>query len=115
VPHSFPPLEALEFEPSLILVPLLCGLKNHDIIGSALSGERFLIVNLIETRTPTCCMDTNDFWILRSLLMMRISDAVIGVSYGTLELHYRLDIAFNAIHKMHQSSMNLKTYFVSIK
>jgi hypothetical protein len=29
-------------------MPLLCGLKNHDIIGSALTGGRLLIVNLIE-------------------------------------------------------------------
>jgi hypothetical protein len=48
VPHSFPPVEALEFGTSPILVPLLCGLKNHDIISSALLGGRFLIVNLIE-------------------------------------------------------------------
>jgi hypothetical protein len=26
----------LEFGTSLILTPLLCGLKNHDIVGSAL-------------------------------------------------------------------------------
>jgi hypothetical protein len=41
-------VEALEFGTSPILVPLLCGLKNHGIIGSALPGGRFLIVNLIE-------------------------------------------------------------------
>jgi hypothetical protein len=45
--------------------------------------------------------------------MVRIGGAVIGVSYDTLELHSRLGIAFNAIHEMHQSSMNLKNYFVS--
>jgi predicted transcriptional regulator len=48
VPHSFPPVGALEFGTSPILVPLLYGLKNHVIVGSALSGGRFLIVNLIE-------------------------------------------------------------------
>jgi hypothetical protein len=48
VPHSFPPVVVLEFGPIPILVPLLCGLKNHDIIGSALAGGSFLIVNLIE-------------------------------------------------------------------
>jgi hypothetical protein len=41
-------MEALEFRTSLILVPLLCGLKNHGIVGSTLLGERLLIVNLIE-------------------------------------------------------------------
>jgi hypothetical protein len=41
-------VEVLEFGPIPILVPLLCGLKNHDIIGSALPGGSFLIVNLIE-------------------------------------------------------------------
>jgi hypothetical protein len=48
VPHNFPPVEALEFRPSsLILVPLLCGLENHGIVGSTLSAERFLIIDLI--------------------------------------------------------------------
>jgi predicted transcriptional regulator len=46
--HSFPPVEALEFGPRPIVVLLLYGLKNHGIIGSALSGGSFLIVNLIE-------------------------------------------------------------------
>jgi hypothetical protein len=45
--------------------------------------------------------------------MVRIDDAVVGVSYDTLELHSRLGIAFNTIHRMHQPTMNLKTYFVS--
>jgi hypothetical protein len=44
---------------------------------------------------------------------MRISGDVVGVSYDTPELHSRLDIAFNAIHGIHQSNMNLKTHFVS--
>jgi hypothetical protein len=49
MPHSFFPLvEALEFSTSLIFVPLLCGLKSHDIVGSALPEGRLLIVNLIE-------------------------------------------------------------------
>jgi hypothetical protein len=47
--HSFPSVEALEFRTSLILVPLLCGLKNHGISDSALLGGRLLIVNLIES------------------------------------------------------------------
>jgi hypothetical protein len=41
--------------------------------------------------------------------MMRISGAIIGVSYGITELRFILDIAFNAIHGMHQLSMNLET------
>jgi hypothetical protein len=41
-------VEALEFGTSPILVPLICGLKNHGIVGSALPGRRFLIINLIE-------------------------------------------------------------------
>jgi hypothetical protein len=44
---------------------------------------------------------------------MWIGGAVVGVRYGTPELHFRLDVAFNAIHEMHQPSMNLKTYFVN--
>jgi hypothetical protein len=34
--------------------------------------------------------------------------AGVGVSYGTSELRSRLDVAFNAIHGIHQPSMNLK-------
>jgi hypothetical protein len=41
--------------------------------------------------------------------MVRLSGAVIGVSCGTLELCSRLGVAFNAIHRMHQPSMNMKT------
>jgi hypothetical protein len=43
-----------------------------------------------------------------------IDGAVVGVNYDTPEFRSRLGIAFNAIHGMHQPSMNLKTYFVSI-
>jgi hypothetical protein len=42
-----------------------------------------------------------------------LGGAVVGVSYGTPELHSRFRVVFNAIYGMHQSSMNLKTYFVS--
>jgi hypothetical protein len=45
--------------------------------------------------------------------MMRIGDAVVGLGYGTIELHSKFDVAFNAIHRMHQSNMNLKIYFVN--
>jgi hypothetical protein len=45
---QFPPVEAFEFGTSLILIPLLCGLKNHVIIGSTLLRGRFLIINLIK-------------------------------------------------------------------
>jgi hypothetical protein len=41
-------METLEFGPSPILVPLLCDLKNYDVIGSTLHGGSILIVNLIE-------------------------------------------------------------------
>jgi hypothetical protein len=41
--HSFPPIEALEFETSLILVSLLYGLKNHDIVGFILAEGRLFI------------------------------------------------------------------------
>jgi hypothetical protein len=39
---------------------------------------------------------------------------VVGVSNGTPKLRYRLGVALNAIHGMHQPSVNLKTYFISI-
>jgi hypothetical protein len=48
VPNSFPPVEALEFGTSLILVSLLYDIKNHAIVGSALFVRIFLIINLIE-------------------------------------------------------------------
>jgi hypothetical protein len=48
VPNSFPPVEALKFDISLILVSLLCDLKNHAIIDSVLHVQRFLIIKLIE-------------------------------------------------------------------
>jgi hypothetical protein len=42
-------VEAFEFRASNhILVPLLYGLENHDIVGSALPVGKFLIVDLIE-------------------------------------------------------------------
>jgi hypothetical protein len=48
LPSTWEPVEALEFGPSPILVPLLCDLKNHGIVSSALPRGIFLIVNLIE-------------------------------------------------------------------
>jgi hypothetical protein len=46
---SFPLMEVLEFRASsTTLVPLLCGLENDVIIGSALPIVRFLIIDLIE-------------------------------------------------------------------
>jgi hypothetical protein len=50
VPTNFSPVEALEFGTNPILVSLLCDLKNHAIVGSALPFQRFLIINLIEQR-----------------------------------------------------------------
>jgi hypothetical protein len=42
-------VEAFEFRASsLIPVPLLCSLENHDIVGSVLPVGRFLIIDLIE-------------------------------------------------------------------
>jgi hypothetical protein len=41
--------------------------------------------------------------------MVLIGGSVVGVSYGTPELHSRFGVAFNAIHGMYQPSMNLKT------
>jgi hypothetical protein len=42
-------MDVFEFIPcSLILVLLICGLKNHGIVDSTLPVESFLIVNLIE-------------------------------------------------------------------
>jgi hypothetical protein len=47
--HSLPPVELLEFRLfSPILVPLLYGLKNYNIVSSALPTVNFLIINLIE-------------------------------------------------------------------
>jgi hypothetical protein len=48
VPNTFPPVGALKFSTNLILVSLLCALKIHAIVGSALPVRRFLIINLIE-------------------------------------------------------------------
>jgi ferredoxin len=48
VPNTFPPVKALEFSTSPILVSLLCDLKNYAIVGSALPVQRFFIINLIE-------------------------------------------------------------------
>jgi hypothetical protein len=44
---------------------------------------------------------------------VQISGAVVGVSYDTSKFYSKLDVAFNAIHGIHQPNMNLKTYFVS--
>jgi hypothetical protein len=111
--HSFPPVEALEFETSLILVPLLYDLKNYDIVGSALSGESFLIINLIEQGYLLVVGYPMIFQILHSSLMVLIGGVVVGVSYDTPELQPRFEVAFNAIHRRHQPSMNLKIYFIS--
>jgi hypothetical protein len=45
--------------------------------------------------------------------MVQIGVVVVGISYDTAELHSRVGVAFNTIHIMYQSSMNLKTYFIS--
>jgi hypothetical protein len=79
MPNSFPPVDALEFDTSPILVSLLCGLKNYDIVGSALPVRRslwsqeswhrrlrFVCVKILDykfdwTRIPTCCRLPNNF------------------------------------------------------
>jgi hypothetical protein len=48
------------------------------------------------------------------MVIMLLGGAVIGVNYDTPELHFRFRVTFNTIYGMHQPSMNLKTYFVSI-
>jgi hypothetical protein len=45
---------------------------------------------------------------------VRLGGVVVGVNYDTPELRSRIDVTFNAIHEMHQSSINMKTYFVSV-
>jgi hypothetical protein len=102
-------VEALEFGTSPILVSLLCDLKNHAIIGSALPVRRLLIINLIEQGYLLVVGYPMIFQILHSMVTVRLGVVVIGVSYGTPELHSRFRVAFNAIYGMHQPSMNLKT------
>jgi hypothetical protein len=50
VSNNFSLVEALKFGANSILVSLLCDLKNHAIVGSALPFRKFLIINLIEQR-----------------------------------------------------------------
>jgi hypothetical protein len=108
-------LEALEFRPSsLILVLLLCGLKNHLIVDSALLAGRFLIVYLIEQGHLLVVGGPVVFYIIWSSLTVHIGGGVVGVNYGTPELRSSLGIAFDAIRGMHQASMNLKNQFVSM-
>jgi hypothetical protein len=109
VPNSFPPVEALEFSTSSILVSLLCDLKNYVIVSSALPVRIFLIINLIEQGYLIVVGYPMIFSILRSTVTVRLSGAVVGVGYGTPELHSIFGVAFNAIYRMHQPSMNLKT------
>jgi hypothetical protein len=45
--------------------------------------------------------------------MVCVGGAVLGVSYSTPELHSRLGVAIDAIHVMHQPSMDLKNQFVT--
>jgi hypothetical protein len=54
------------------------------------------------------------FYILWSLLTVRVGGVVIGVSYDTLKLRSKLDAVFDAIYKMHQLNMNMKKQFVSM-
>jgi hypothetical protein len=103
------PVEALEFGTSPILVSLLCNLKNHVIVGSALPVRIFLIINLIEQGYLFVVAYPMIFEIIHSTMMVRLGGVVVGVSYDTPELHSRFRVAFNTIYRMHQPSMNLKT------
>jgi hypothetical protein len=47
------------------------------------------------------------FEVLLSALLERVGSAIVGVSYDTPKLRSRLRIAHNAIHKVHQPSMNM--------
>jgi hypothetical protein len=42
------------------------------------------------------------------MVTVRLGGAVVGVNYGTPELHSRFEVVFNTIYGMHQPSMNLK-------
>jgi hypothetical protein len=109
VPHCSPSLKTLEFRVSRpILVPLLYSLKDHGTTGSALPIGRFLIVDLIEHRHLLVVGRLVAFYVLHSLLAVHVGGAVVGVRYVTPKLRSRLGVAFNAIHGMHQPSMNLK-------
>jgi hypothetical protein len=48
------------------------------------------------------------FYILCGSLMVNIGGAIVGVNYETPNLRARFGVAFNAIHGMHQPSMNPK-------
>jgi hypothetical protein len=54
------------------------------------------------------------FYILHSTVTVLLDGAVVGVSYDTPELHSRFGVTFIAIYGVHQPSMNMKIYFVSI-
>jgi hypothetical protein len=47
------------------------------------------------------------FQVLHSSSAVWFGGVIVGISYGNPELHSRLDIAFNEIHRVHQPSMNL--------
>jgi hypothetical protein len=101
-------VEAHEFSTGPILVSLLCNLRNHVIIDSALHVQRFLIINMIEQGYLLVVGYPMIFQILCSTLTVRLGGTIVGVSYGTPKLHSRFRVAFNVIYGMHQSSMNLK-------
>jgi hypothetical protein len=102
-------VETLEFSTSPILVSLLCDLKNHVIVGSILHVWIFLIINLIEQGYLFVVGYPMIFYILRSTVTVRLGGTVEGVNYDNSEFHSRFGVAFNAIYKMHQPSINLKT------
>jgi uncharacterized membrane protein len=71
--------------------------------------RRFLIINLIEQGYLLVIGYSMIFYILRSMVMVLLIGAVVGVSYATPELYSRFRVSFNVIYGMYQSSMNLKT------
>jgi hypothetical protein len=106
--HSIPPVEVFELRASSpALLPLLCSLKNHDIIGSALPARKFLVVDLFEYGHLLVVGGPVVFQVLWSSLTIWLDGVVVVISYVTLELRFGLGVAFNGIHRGHQSSMNL--------
>jgi hypothetical protein len=66
-----------------------------------------LVVDLIEQGHLLIVGKPVVFQVLLSSLAVRLDSVVVGVSYGTSELHSRLGVAFYAIYGVHQPSMNL--------
>jgi hypothetical protein len=82
--HNVPPVEVLELRAfSLIVVPLICCLEHHDIVGFALPVRGFLVVDLIEHGHLLFVGRPMIFQVLWSSLPMRLVVVVVCVSYDT--------------------------------